>query len=349
MRHSAPEKMEIIRLVEGSELPVKQTLAELGISRSSFYEWYGRYQEEGYDGLTSRKPQTKRFWNRIPDKERERVVAMALERPEDTPRQLAWHITDHEGYYISESSVYRILKAFDLIASPAYTVISAGDSFAHPTKRVHEMWQTDFTYFKIIGWGWYYLESILDDYSRYIIDWKLYTTMETEDVKDLLERAIVLTGVEHVAVCYRPRLLSDNGPAFVSEKLAEYLDTKGMSQSHGAPYHPMTQGKIERYHRSMKNVINLQKYFFPWELEKQIASFVRYYNNERYHESLGNVTPADVYFGRHREIFTRREQIKRRTLKLRKRYNLAKLPTQSTPQLMQKPSIRSDQKLSGTF
>jgi putative transposase len=99
----------------------------------------------------------------------------------------------------------------------------------------------------------------------------------------------------------------------------------------------------------MKNMINLQKYFFPWELEKQIASFVRYYNNERYHESLGNVTPADVYFGRHREIFTRREQIKRRTLKLRKRYNLARSPVVPTSQLTQKPSINSDPKLSGTF
>ena len=214
---------------------------------------------------------------------------------------------------------------------------------------MHELWQTDFTYFKIIGWGWYYLESVLDDYSRYIIDWKLYTSMGTDDVKDLLERAIKKTGVEQAAVRYRPRLLSDNGPAFVSEKLADYLQAKGMSQSHGAPYHPMTQGKIERYHRSMKNLVNLQKYYFPWELEREITRFVQYYNNERYHESLGNVTPADVYYGRHREIFTRREQIKRRTLKLRKRYNLATKPCEPNPQHLQKPSLSSHHKLSGTF
>jgi transposase InsO family protein len=173
--------------------------------------------------------------------------------------------------------------------------------------------------------------------------------MTSEDVKDLLELAVKKTGLEQVAVRHRPRLLSDNGSAFVSDNLATFLEKKGMSQSHGAPYHPMTQGKIERYHRSMKNVINLQKYFFPWELEREIAPFVQYYNNKRYHESLGNVTPADVYFGRHREIFTRREQIKRRTLKLRKRYNLANKSTEPKPQHTQKPSLSSDQKLSGTF
>jgi putative transposase len=96
-----------------------------------------------------------------------------------------------------------------------------------------------------------------------------------------------------------------------------------MTQTHGAPYHPMTQGKIERYHRSIKNEINLQKYYLPWELEQEIARFVSYYNNERYHESLDNVTPADVYCGRHQEIITRREQLKQQTLKQRRRYNLS--------------------------
>jgi len=102
-----------------------------------------------------------------------------------------------------------------------------------------------------------------------------------------------------------------------------------MKQSHGAPYHPMTQGKIERYHRSMKNEINLQKYYMPWELEREIERFVNYYNNERYHEALNNVTPADVYYGRHHQIITRREQLKRQTLLRRRRYNLSQPIIQS--------------------
>jgi putative transposase len=329
MRYSQAEKMEIIRIVEASEIGVKRTLEELQVNRSSFYQWYRRYRQDGYDGLALKQPYPKRFWNKIPDHEKEQIVSIALERLEDTPRQLAWHITDTQGYFISESSVYRILKEYDLVPSPNYIVMTAADQFHHPTTRVNELWQTDFTYFKIIGWGWYYLGSILDDHSRYIIAWKLFTTMATTDVKELLDLAVEKTGIEHVAVRYRPRLLSDNGSAYVSEELKKYLTAKGMTQTHGAPYHPMTQGKIERYHRSMKNEINLQKYYMPWELEQEIERFISYYNNKRYHEALDNVAPADVYYGRYREIITRREQLKQQTLKARKRYNLAQSTAQT--------------------
>lgn len=323
MRYSQAEKMEIIRLVEGSELSVKRTLAELGVNRSTFYAWYRRYAAGGYDALAPHRPAPRRFWNRIPEPEKERIVRVALDHPERSPRELAWYITDHEGYFISESSVYRILKAFDLVASPQYVVLSAKEHFQHPTSRVHELWQTDFTYFRIIGWGWYYLASVLDDYSRYIIAWKLFTTMSATDVTELLDLAVERTGISTVRVRHRPRLLSDNGAAFISKELREYLESRGMTQTHGAPYHPMTQGKIERYHRSLKNVVNLDTYFLPWELEQEINRFVDHYNNHRYHESLDNVTPADVYEGRYHEIITRREQLKRKTLRERKRSNLS--------------------------
>ena len=330
MRYSQAEKMEIIRMVEGSDLPVKRTLEELQVNRSSFYEWYRRYRNDGYDGLAVKPPHPRRFWNRIPEPEKEQLVAIALEHPEQSPRQLACFVTDTQGYFISESSVYRILKSYDLVPSPHYIVMAAADRFHQPTTRVHELWQTDFTYFRIVGWGWYYLGSMLDDFSRYIIAWKLFTTMATTDVKDLLDLAVEKTGIQEIAVRHRPRLLSDNGPAYVSEELKDYLATRGMTQTHGAPYHPMTQGKIERYHRSMKNEINLQKYYLPSELEQEIERFVNYYNNERYHESLNNVTPADVYYGRHQEIISRRERLKRRTLKARKHYNLSQSIAQST-------------------
>ena len=134
--------------------------------------------------------------------------------------------------------------------------------------------------------------------------------------------ALERTGVVQVKVNLKPRLLSDNGPCYISAELRTYLDNRGMDHTRGAPYHPMTQGKIERYHRSMKNVVKLNHYYLPGELEQAIAEFVDYYNNHRYHESLNNVTPADVYFGRAREILTRREVIKRETLRNRYSYNL---------------------------
>ena len=153
MTYGPGEKREIISLVERSDLPVRQTLKELGVPISTFYDWYGRFLQEGYDGLDDRRSGPQRFWNRIPDHERQRIVDIALEHPEKSPRELAWHITDTCGYFVSESSVYRILRAFDLIPSPAYILVSSADSYAKPTRRVHELWQTDFTYFKIIGWG----------------------------------------------------------------------------------------------------------------------------------------------------------------------------------------------------
>ena len=321
MRHNPAETMEIIRLVEGSALPARRTLAELGVPRSSFYRWYAAYAESGFEGLASQPSQRQRFWNRIPERERERVVEVALSKPELSPRQVAWEVTDREGYFISESSVYRILKAYDLIASPAYVVLSARDRFTQPTRAVHKLWQTEFTYFKIVGWGWDYLLTVLDDYSRYIIDWTLFESMTSSDVTTLLDSAIAKTGVKRVSVRHRPRLLSDNGPCFISKELRDYLLEREMRHTRSRPYHPMTQGKIERYHRSLKNVVTLRNYYLPWQLKAAIAAFVRYYNHERVHESLHNLTPGDVYLGRAREIRTARERLKEQTLRRRRRHN----------------------------
>jgi len=249
------------------------------------------------------------------------VVEIALEHPEKSPRELAWYITDKRGYYISESSVYRILKAHDLVTSPVYTVITAQDKFPHPSEAPNELWQTDFTWFKVVHWGWYYLCTILDDYSRYILAWHLCSGMSTEEVQQTIEAAIGFTGMRNPTLWHRPRLLSDNGPCYVSKALRDYLEAEGIRHTRGKPYHPMTQGKIERYHRSMKNLLLLEHYYSPSELDHQIGRFVGYYNNDRYHEALNNVTPADVYYGREREILTRREQIKQKTMWLRRREN----------------------------
>lgn len=335
MRMGPSEKLEIIRIVEESELSARKTLIELGVPRSTFYNWYRRYLEEGPDGLVARKPQSKRFWNKIPDEVKEQVVEKAKLETELSPRELAFKIIDTEGYFISESSVYRILKSYDLITSPAYILMSAGDSFKDPTKRVNEVWQTDFTYFKVVGWGWYYLLSILDDFSRFIIAWKLCTTMAATDVQDILDESIAFTGVDRIKVKHKPRLLSDNGPCYLSKQLATYMDDHEMKHVRGAPYHPMTQGKIERYHRTMKNVVKLQHYYFPWELEQEISKFVDHYNHHRYHESLNNVTPADVFYGRQREILTARDIIKRKTMAERRRLNQRNPSTLTSGSLVQ--------------
>ena len=160
----ASEKLEIIRLVERSHLLVKRALTTLGISKPTFYRWLARYQRFGESGLQDRRSGPSRAWNRLPDTIRDQVIDLALEQPELSPRELAVTCTDIRRYFISEASVYRLMKAQDLIATPAFRVMTAADEFKDKTTAVNQLWQTDFTYLKVIGWGWFYLSTILDDF-----------------------------------------------------------------------------------------------------------------------------------------------------------------------------------------
>jgi len=174
MRFTQQEKFEIIRLVDASDLGVNRTLKELKIHKRTFYNWYKRYLEQGYDGLAPRDIGRKDVWNKIPLKQQRLVVNEALEHVELSSRELAYHIVDKHKWFISESSVYRILKREGLITAPAHIILSAANEYKHKTKRINEMWQTDFTYFRIIGWGWYYLSTVLDDYSSVCLQIKLH-------------------------------------------------------------------------------------------------------------------------------------------------------------------------------
>jgi transposase InsO family protein len=272
----------------------------LGIPRTTFYRWYEHYRLGGQDALQDKAPLPARVWNRIPDDVRGRLITLALDRPELSPRELAVTFTDTEGYFVSESSVYRLLKAHDLITSPAFIVIKAANEFKDRTTAINQMWQTDFTYLKIIGWGWMYLSTILDDFSRYVIAWKLCSTMKGSDVTETLALAMQASGCD------------------ISGELADWLRETGMSHVRGAPYHPQTQGKIERWHQTLKNRILLENYFLPGDLETQIEIFVDHYNHQRYHESLKNLTPADVYFGRGQSILASRKRIKQKTIEKRR-------------------------------
>ena len=140
----------------------------------------------------------------------------------------------------------------------------------------------------------------------------------SRDVSDTLDEALEFTEMDQVHVKHKPRLLSDNGSSYVASELKTYLDDRDMTHTRGRPYHPMTQGKIERWHRSMKNQVLLEHYYLPGDLERRISQFVDYYNYERYHESLDNLIPADVFYGRGQQILNKREKIKIQTMALRK-------------------------------
>lgn len=315
MRFTQQEKMEIINLVEGSDLSANRTLKELGLHKRTYYNWFNRYLVAGYDGLAPAKVR-RQTWNKIPIAEQDIVVEEALEHETLSSRELATHIVDEHKWFISESSVFRILKARGLITAPAHILLSAADEYTRKTSRPNEMWQTDFTYFLIVNWGWYFLSTVLDDYSRFILSWDLRLNMKSEDVKPSIDMALGFAGLTKKNA---PKLLSDNGKCYISGELKHFLKEKGVYPINGKPCHPQTQGKIERYHRTMKNVVKLDIYHSPEELIRAIAEFVQYYNYHRYHESLNNLTPADVYFGRAKKILAERRKIKEETIKRRRR------------------------------
>jgi putative transposase len=234
---------EVSRIREARDHPDRRAVAparqahagQLGIARRTFYRWYDRFLEGGPEALEDRPSAPSRVWNRIGDDIQDQIIEMALEAAELSPRELAVRFTDERRYFVSEATVYRLLKAHDLITSPAYVVIKAADQFHTKTTRPNEMWQTDFTYFKIIGWGWMYLSTVLDDFSRYIIAWKLCTNMRAEDVTDTLDLALKASGCDSATVLHKPRLLSDNGPSYIAGELAEYIEAQKMSHVRGAP------------------------------------------------------------------------------------------------------------------
>ena len=291
------------------------------ITRSTYYRWRHHFRKRGLAGLRGRPPGSGRVWNQILPKERDRILEMALLFPEWSSREVSCQVTDRCGFTVSESSVYRILKAEGLIREVQLRSFPAESEYRIKTTRPNQQWQTDATYLLVKNWGWYYPISVLDDFSRRILAWGLHTTMRAGDFSQVVEAACERTGVEQAPLSDRPRLVTDRGPALISKDFGQYLETKGLGHILASPYHPQTNGKIERYHRSCKERINLIVWETPEELEREIAVFIDYYNSRRYHEALGNVTPDDVYFARRDSIHTKRRRLKGVTLARRQAIN----------------------------
>jgi transposase InsO family protein len=318
---SAQKKLEIIRSVEGSGLPVQAALARVEVPPSTYYRWRRKFRLGGTNGLQDHSPYPGRVWNQLLPEERERILELAMLCPEWSPRELACHLTDHRGFSVSESTVFRVLKKQGWVKPRELRTFPAGPEYRIKTQRPNQQWQTDATYLHVKRWGWYYLISVLDDYSRRILAWRLQRDMSTESFSEVVELACEATGMPTVPAWSRPKLLTDNGSALISEAFGAYLEAKGLGHIVAASYHPQTNGKIERYHRSCKEQVNLLVHETPGALETEIGRFIEFYNAKRYHEGLGNVTPDDVYFGRRDEILARRKALKLNTMRRRKRKN----------------------------
>jgi len=305
------EKAVILSMVETMLRCKRQALFELGIARSTYYRWRQVQPDSG---------NRKRPWNQITPDEEDRILAVARESPDLSSRQLSAWITDNAGFAVSESTVYRILRREGLVKRPEVQLV-AGKEYHTKTTRPHQMWATDASYFRVVGWGYYYLVTVMDDYSRFIQAWKLQKDMSANSLIEVVQEAVDATGMTDVPVEDRTKLLSDNGAGYVSRSFRDYLHLIGIRHILAAPFHPQTNGKLERYHQSIKREVNQLPYEAPSHLDKAIANFVEYYNYRRYHKALGNVTPADVLYGRREQILQRRKEVQILTINRRKDYN----------------------------
>ena len=226
---SAEEKAGIVAHIESQSRGKRRALLLLGIAKSSYYRWRS---------LDSTKIKRLRPWNRITAAEEDKVLAIARKFPELSSRQLAAWITDHEGFAVSESTVYRLLRREGMVKRQE-TQPAAAKEYHTKTTGPHQMWATDASYFRVVGWGYYYLVTVLDDYSRFILAWKLQKDMAASSLIEVVQDAVDATGMTDVPVEDRTRLLSDNGSGYVSKAFQDYLHHVGIEHILSAPFHPV--------------------------------------------------------------------------------------------------------------
>ncbi len=298
---SREEKM---RLVRESGLSVVRACRVLQVPRSTFY----RRRRTAPVRARTRRP----GWNALSEEDRAKIVEVSEAHPEWSSRLVALRIVDSGLFSVSESTVYRLLKRLGKVPMQRPEQQPAAKEYTHKPKRVHDQWQTDFTDFSLPGWGRYHDGGVLDDKSRFMIHHSLMARERAVDAMEVLDGALASAFKSHGYVARR--VLSDRGKCFRAQKTRDHLGLFNVRAIYARARHPQTVGKLERLHRSMKEVVNLHVYESPWDLERAIDEFYRWYNYERPHESLGNVTPADVYHGGAEEKLARRKELKTRTM-----------------------------------
>jgi len=311
---SAQERSNIISRVEETRWGKRKLLTQLQVPKSNYYRWRARALQGKQDSSSNsvRIP-----WNKLSPPEEAAVLAAARESPEWSSRQLATWITGHLRLSVGGSTVYRLLKREGL---PEMKLL-AGKEYQRKTSGPHQMWATGASYFRVVGWGYYYMVTVMDDYPRSILAWKLQLDMTSDSLIQVVQLAIDVTGMTEVPLEDRTRLLSDDGPGYVSRAFRDYLGLVGIRHILAAPYHPQTNGKLERYHQSIKQDVNQVSYEVPGDLEVATLGYVDYYNHRRYHKALGNVTPDDRLNRRREGILIRMSGMKAQALASRQRYN----------------------------
>lgn len=320
------EREGILQDIRASGLALEDACRASGISRSTYYRWRARARSPD-------PPVRRSSWNALSPQERAEILSVSEAHPEWQARQIAFYVTDKGLWSVSESTVWRVLKKAGRIVPRQDEHHSAEKEYWDKPERVHEQWQSDFTDFLVPAWGWYHDGGVLDDRSRFLLHHDLRPHEKAEDAVEVLDGAVEFAISTHGRAA--ERLVSDHGKCFQSHKTRSYLRLMGIHPIQARAHHPQTLGKLERLHRTMKEEVNLHVYDSPWELARAIESFYRFYNWQRYHEALGNVTPADVYYGRAEAVQARRKTLKARTMDERRRRYRQKHQQQREPQAVE--------------
>jgi len=328
VKFSPEEKVKLVEEL-ACEPNLVERLRELGIAPSTYYGWKRRLAARGVAAFIAASSAPKRVWNRLSQAERDLIESEARKHTEMSPRLLAWMLLDQHGVAVGETTVYRVLKPLGLVRQRPQDQRPAAKVWKKPTKAVDEIWQLDGTNFFIPEFGIYKALPVIDDHSRKLLACPLLPDESGQSASDAVEMALETAQSEGHVIKTRPTLLTDNGAGFSGEVLAKYLKARGVPHIFGAPYHPQTQGKVERFNRTLKDRVNLWVHGTPDDLRAAIAKTNEEYN-ERPHEALKNVCPNDVYAGRQEEVLERRAKIRLETMARRYAYNMARTPEPQT-------------------
>lgn len=278
-----------------AEISVVKMIDSIGIERSKYYEWKGRYGKANEHNRWIPRD----YW--LEEWEKDAIIKYYRGHPSEGYRRLTYMMMDEDIVAVSPSSVYRVLKGAGLLNRWNSSESKKGKGFAQP-EGPHEHWHIDISYINIRG-TYYYLCSVLDGYSRYIVHWEIREGMKERDVEVIIERA------KEKVKGARPRIITDNGPQFVAREFHEYIRISGMRHIRTSPYYPQSNGKIERWHSSLKReCIRVKTPISLEEARREVERYVEYYNNRRLHSAIGYITPKDKLEGREVEIFASRDR-----------------------------------------
>ena len=279
---------------ERTEVKSTKMVKWIGISRSKFYNWQDRYGK--VNEHNSRIPRD--FW--LTEQEKQAIIDYYYNNPLEGYRRLCYMMMDDDIVAVSPSSVYRVLNRNGLLNRWNSKPSKKGTGFTQPLKP-HEHWHIDISYINICG-TFYYLCSILDGFSRYIVHWEIRELMKESDVEIILQRA------REKFPDAEPRIISDNGPQFIARDFKEFVRICGMTHVKTSPYYPQSNGKLERYHRTLKSdCIRVNSPLSLDDVQRVVSDFVAHYNNKRLHSSIDYVSPQDKLEGRAEQILAARE------------------------------------------